>query len=113
MDWETVAVVSLVSVVIYPLGVFFTAGIRLWPRWRDAGGNIRNNPLHNIEAIFWPVAWFLWAWLYYSFWLLLFFWWIARFIILFRFFSFSFRALRAVARETRSWGELIGNPPRP
>jgi len=64
MDWQGASATVLIGLVVYILGAFFTAGIRLWPRWRDAEGNIRNNPLHIIEAIFWPIAWYVWVYGY-------------------------------------------------
>jgi hypothetical protein len=50
-----------VFILVYIAGGAFTLGARLWPRWRDAEGHIRPNPLHILEAIFWPAAWPIWA----------------------------------------------------
>ena len=68
MQWWQWAIVVLAFLPVYVYGVYFTAGIRLWPRWRDDEGQIRLNPFHIIEAVFWPVAWPAWAWLYWYFW---------------------------------------------
>jgi len=46
MEWYFIPVFTL----IYIAGVAFTFGARLWPRWRDANGQIRPNPLHAVEA---------------------------------------------------------------
>ena len=104
MDWQTVLVLALSGTVIYILGVFFTAGIRLWPRWRDEEGRIRNNPLHIVEAIFWPVAWYLWAYLYLGWFILRSLWGILRVIA---------RIPRTFLRTPRWFyqlGQWINNP---
>lgn len=73
MEWYFV----LALVPVYIAGAVFTLGARLWPRWRDTAGHIRPNPLHLIEAIFWPAAWPIWALAWYFWWELK---WLGRFL---------------------------------
>jgi hypothetical protein len=68
----------LALVPVYIAGGAFTLGARLWPRWRDAEGRIRPNPLHVIEAIFWPAVWPIWAVAWYYWWQLRGLWWLLR-----------------------------------